>query len=180
MNTWFTADTHLNHNKIRKYCNRPFETVEEMDNEIIYRWNKVVKPSDIVYHLGDFCFGNAKDWEKYKSILNGTIILIKGNHDYKHNSLIIKNIFGQLNVKDIMEYKYGKHKSIMLCHYAMRVWNKSHYNAGHLYGHSHGMTPSMGKSFDIGVDCNNFTPVHLDEVIERLDKLPDNPNLIRK
>jgi len=177
MNTWFTADTHFCHDNIRKYCNRPFNTVEEMDAIIIENWNNIVKPIDTVWHLGDFSFKRIQD---YKDAVNGNIKLIKGNHDYNYNYKILIKVFGADNLFDLFEFKYGKHKSIMLCHYAMRVWNKSHYNAGHLYGHSHGMTPSMGKSFDIGVDCNNFTPVHLDEVIERLDKLPDNPNLIRK
>jgi calcineurin-like phosphoesterase family protein len=61
----------------------------------------------------------------------------------------------------------------------MRTWEKSHYNSWHLFGHSHGKLPSFGKSFDIGVDTNDFYPYSFDEVKKIMDKLPDNFNLVR-
>ena len=51
---FFTSDTHFNHKAIISYCSRPFESVEEMNDRLIDNWNQVVKPSDTVYHLGDF------------------------------------------------------------------------------------------------------------------------------
>lgn len=56
----------------------------------------------------------------------------------------------------------------MLSHYAMRVWNKSHHQSIHLYGHSHGTLPGFGRSMDVGVDTNNLYPYHLDEIIDRM------------
>ena len=55
---WVTSDTHFNHANIIKYCNRPFSSVEEMNETIIANWNKVVSEDDMVYHLGDFALGD--------------------------------------------------------------------------------------------------------------------------
>ena len=51
---FFTADTHFGDDAIRRYENRPFTDIEEMDRELIARWNAVVGPADTVWHLGDF------------------------------------------------------------------------------------------------------------------------------
>ena len=76
---YITSDHHFGHKKIIKYSNRPFNSVEEMDEELIRRFNSRVSPGDIVYNLGDYCFTNP---EKYAGRLNGNIIRIKGSHDH--------------------------------------------------------------------------------------------------
>jgi len=58
---FLTSDLHLGHDNIRKYCSRPFKTLEEMNETIIRRWNERVKKEDFVYHVGDFCFRNSND-----------------------------------------------------------------------------------------------------------------------
>jgi calcineurin-like phosphoesterase family protein len=68
-----TADLHLNHCNIIKYCNRPFKTVEEMNKTLINNWNSKVTKEDVVFHLGDFCFGPYKEFERK---LNGKIVYI--------------------------------------------------------------------------------------------------------
>jgi len=62
--TWFTSDTHFGHFNIIEYCNRPFKTVDEMNSKLIRFWNERVKPDDIVYFLGDFCFKNTSGCEE--------------------------------------------------------------------------------------------------------------------
>ena len=57
---FWTSDSHYFHNNILKYCNRPFGSVEAMNEALVANWNSVVKPDDHVYHLGDFCFGNVE------------------------------------------------------------------------------------------------------------------------
>jgi calcineurin-like phosphoesterase family protein len=90
-NLYLTADFHLGHANVIRYENRPFKTIDEMDNEIIHRANERVKEDDTCIHVGDFCFRNSpggKEGEgtlnrakNYYKRLNGHWILIKGNHD---------------------------------------------------------------------------------------------------
>lgn len=168
---WFTADLHFDHKNIIKYCNRPFNSVIEMNETLISNWNGRVHKDDLVYILGDFSF---KHPDKYLEKLNGTKILIFGNHDdtkvRKHKGLF-KAVY------DILKIKYNK-KTIMLCHYAMRVWAKSHFGSYHLYGHSHGTLPPFGKSLDVGVDCNEYKPISIDEVVYKLEVAPNNFDLV--
>lgn len=165
---WFTSDTHFGHTKILGFCNRPFATVEEMDNALIKNWNDRVGHGDIVYHLGDFAL--VKDLsliEKYVRRLNGQIHLIMGNHDQKR----AKGLIGFADVKPYKEITVGEQK-IVLLHYAMKVWNKSHYGAWQLHGHSHGSLPRdyTMKQLDVGVDVWNYAPISFEEVREEMKK----------
>jgi calcineurin-like phosphoesterase family protein len=81
MRTWVISDTHFGHANIIKYCERPFSSVDEMNREMTRRWNSVVAPEDLVYHLGDFCFGGKGSVTRYRWFLNGHIVLVRGNHD---------------------------------------------------------------------------------------------------
>lgn len=170
MKTFFTADTHFNHTNIIKYCKRPFDTIEEMNETIVERWNAVVSKGDLVYHLGDFSW---RDGVHFIRQLHGNIILIKGNHDA--DAMKIKSEFGGVYTLKVIKYK---DTAITLCHYSMRVWDRSHFNAWHLYGHSHGTLPGQGKSMDVGCDCHNFTPVSLEAIEKHMEILPDNFNLV--
>jgi calcineurin-like phosphoesterase family protein len=65
MKYYFTSDNHFGHKNIINYCNRPFNNIEHMHQEMIDRWNSVVNPEDIVFHLGDFVFrGKPKEFMK--------------------------------------------------------------------------------------------------------------------
>lgn len=172
MATFFTGDNHFNHANIIKYSKRPFKDVDEMNETMIVNWNAKVKRDDLIYVLGDFIFG---DWNKIIRRLNGKIFLILGSHD--GNVFDCKDFL--YDIKRLHEFKQGGF-DITLCHYAMRVWPRSHFNSWHLYGHSHGYLESFGKSFDIGVDAQNFFPLSLEEVKKKMDKLPDNFNLVKK
>ena len=80
-NIFFTSDTHFWHNNVIKFCNRPFSSIEEMNDTIIENWNRVVDKNDIVIHLGDFCFCGSDKFKELVEKLNGRIYLILGNHD---------------------------------------------------------------------------------------------------
>ncbi|MFW6219830.1 MAG: metallophosphoesterase family protein [bacterium] len=168
---YFTSDTHLNHKNIIKYCNRPFKNINEMNETIVENWNNTVHPTDTIYHLGDFSFGESI--REFTERLNGKIILIKGNHD--HFNIKKMNMF--YRVYDMLEIKIDS-ISITLCHYAMRVWNKSHFNSWNLYGHSHSMLKPIGKQYDVGVDNNNFTPISFDQIKTIMKDKPNNFNYI--
>jgi len=107
MNYWWTSDYHFSHFNIIRYCKRPFETAEEMNETIIRKHNERVKPDDTVFFLGDFIFKGGKEGgvEKYRYFekrLNCKFIFIKGNHD-RHNSLntIISKRYIHYGSKDI-------------------------------------------------------------------------------
>lgn len=164
---WFTSDTHFRHANIIKYCNRPFESVKEMDETLIENWNKVVGPKDTVWHLGDFMFERRSPdkIKEYADRLNGKIHLILGNHDQFHLCR------GAGCFESINEQRQIKHEGqkITLNHYSMRVWNCSHHGAWQLYGHSHGSLPDIGGlTFDVGVDAQEYRPVHFDEIAKAM------------
>lgn len=164
-NVWFTADTHFGHTNIIKYCNRPFASVEEMDETLIANWNAVVGPTDTVWHLGDVCFAEPGPYLKR---LNGRINLLWGNHDDRWRKQLAK---GVETVADVHLLHWDGEKAF-LSHYAHRVWPKSHHGVWHLYGHSHGTIEDHGRSTDVGVDCWGFTPVAFEVIRDRLAERP--------
>jgi len=164
MNVYFTADLHLGHNNVRGYCNRPFSTVEEMDEALIENWNKAIKGNAQVYVLGDFAFGNGDKVAGYIKRLKGQITFIRGNHD-KGLLQWAKN--SNIHVPDTLIAR-ACDELFFLSHYAHRVWDRSHYGVIHLFGHSHGGLTDHGLSMDVGVDCNNFVPVQAGFIIEKM------------
>lgn len=166
---FITADEHLGHHNIIRYCNRPFVTVTEMDETIIANHNSVVKPGDTVYHVGDFALNNNYVFvqDHYIRRLNGDHVFLEGSHDKWLK-----------RARQICEFRDGE-QVIVLCHYAMRVWPKSHYGSWQAHGHSHGGLPSIGKQYDVGVDNNNFFPVSLTQFAEIMATKEDNPGDLR-
>ena len=81
MKFFVLSDTHFGHAKIIDYCNRPFSSVEEMDETMIKNWNETVSNNDTVLHLGDFGLGNKEYITSIVKRLNGKKVLILGNHD---------------------------------------------------------------------------------------------------
>jgi calcineurin-like phosphoesterase family protein len=160
--TWFTADFHLGHANIIRYCSRPFPTVEDMDQAILERLNASVKPNDILYFLGHFCMGRQAPVLAYRRRIRcKKIFAVPGNHDKEARKL--KEEFSWLdNLAEVSIHG----QPIVLCHYALRVWNRSNYGSWHLYGHSHGRLPEGPKSLsmDVGVDTHDFRPWHYDEI----------------
>lgn len=167
MTTFFTSDTHFAHEGIIRHCFRSFVSVQEMDETIIANWNARVGQKDIVWHLGDFTLAGAEVAETYLSRLNGKINLVWGNHD--RNS--VRKLPRWASSQYATEISLDGHP-IILCHYAMRVWNRSHHGTLMLYGHSHAGLPGSNQSLDVGVDAWNFQPVTLPEILDRLATLP--------
>lgn len=181
MKTLFTSDHHFGHKRIIELCDRPWANVQTMDADLIRIWNNCVGPDDVIYHLGDFTLGGINDFSKYVSQLNGKIKIVPGGHDYRwlkgfdHASPITSKSGHEVEILEplvSLEFDRGEEHPlvIVLCHYAMRVWDRSHYGSYHLFGHSHGNLPRQGNSFDIGVDVGAFffNPITLEEVIGRM------------
>lgn len=81
---YFSSDQHYWHSNVIKYCARPYETTEAMNEDLVNKWNSVVKPEDTVYVLGDFSLA-FRPVEIYPHRLNGNKILVPGNHDFCHS-----------------------------------------------------------------------------------------------
>jgi len=175
MNTWFTADTHFGHYSIIEYCRRPFVSVDEMDEAMISNWNNVVKGGDLVYHLGDFAYGNHEKVKAYRTRLKGKIHLILGNHDYKNKIYNLPRLFTEI---DDLKTIQINHQKIIMCHYAMRVWESSHFNSWQLHGHSHGGLQGVGKQLDVCTDSWKFTPIGVDQIFNLMSGKPDNFNYL--
>lgn len=79
MTTFFTSDEHFGHERIIELCNRPFSSLEDMHDALVYNWNAVVKPTDVTVVLGDVAI-SRKGLEQVRR-LNGKKILVPGNHD---------------------------------------------------------------------------------------------------
>lgn len=169
-NIWFTSDTHFGHKAIIRFSNRPFSSVEDMDETLIQRWNERVKPNDLIWHLGDFAFHKSPTHlERLFNRLNGTKCLIIGNHDHNDTKRL-----SWANIKALTTIVLDK-VPVILCHYGLRVWDRSHHGSLHLYGHSHNTLPGNNQSLDVGVDCWDFRPVNIDEIRARMKMLPIRP-----
>lgn len=191
---WFSSDHHFWHENILKYCNRPFGSVEEMNEALVNNWNSVVKPDDHVYHLGDFCFGNVEKWNwcLEPGRLNGHIHLILGNHDperiFREGTLIER--FDSIDFQKILIIEGW---TVILNHFPFLSFsnNIDHKVIG-LSGHTHvGQLSSSVESYDtlnamykpnqydVGVDNNNFTPVSWAEVKNKVTaQIENNVNLM--
>jgi len=191
---WLTSDTHFFHENILKYCNRPFGSVEDMNEALVKNWNSVVKPEDHVYHLGDFCFGNVEKWNwcLEPGRLNGHIHLILGNHDpervFREGTLIER--FDSIDFQKILVIGGW---TVILNHFPFLSFsnNIDHKVIG-LSGHTHvGQLSSSVESYDklnamykpnqydVGVDNNNFTPVSWVEVKNKVTtQIENNVNLM--
>lgn len=177
-NIWVTADQHYFHDNIIKYQNRPFANVQEMNSQMVKLHNAVVDDNDIVYNIGDFSLGSYKETVELIAKLNGNQVFIAGDHDYwigdiNSNIQILSKNFNEIVVlpNQLHELNFGgvSGTTIILCHYAMRVWRKKHYGSYHFYGHSHGNVPNVERSMDVGVDTNKFRPYEYREAIAQID-----------
>lgn len=175
---FLTSDTHFGHESIIRFCHRPFQTVEEMNQVMIDRWNATVSADDDVYHLGDFAFG-SKYVKSIVPLLNGRIHLILGNHDYKN--IVQTKLTGLFH--SVSEAKTLKTDGmrIFLSHYPYLCWPGTYRKSPQFHGHVHLRKGYSGldrealervstpHQYDVGVDLNDFRPLALSEAIERIN-----------
>lgn len=170
-----SSDTHFGHTNIIRYCNRPFETVEAMNEDLVRRWNSRVTAGDTVYFLGDFAMGPGVDVKFVVAMLqrlNGNIHMILGNHDQKSkHGPGIARIYGT-HWKEIPHVTVSENQlelfkhdgaEFVMCHFPMQDWENKKHGSIHLHGHTHDQYAVVAErarmvgrcvvdSFDIGVD----------------------------
>lgn len=166
-----SSDHHFNHRKILEYCERPFDSPEEMNAAFVSNHNKIVRPNDFVFFLGDFAFHPATT-KKFLEQLNGRIHFIWGNHDKRTKKVIRSLCEWTGGLKVIVG---GKRKKITLCHFPMESWDGSNWGHLHFHGHCHGTrTPTPGM-LDVGIDnayklLGEYRPFSIQEAIEFVPK----------
>lgn len=187
---WFTSDLHFWHKNICKYCNRPYETIEEMNQGIIDNWNSVVKEDDTVFVLGDLGFCGIEKLRPLMSQLKGKIILIQGNHDsdYIMSTLYYEKIinnFDRLMSITIIGDEECPNQELTLCHFPMIDWYNKEKGSWMIHGHQHQLpgTPSCSAAhYDVGVDKNNWTPISFEQLKINITKqflnLKNSENII--
>ena len=187
-----TSDQHFGHSAIIRYCHRPFQDVGQMDAVLTDEWNDYVEPDHHVYCLGDVTLG--ADASQYLRQLNGHIHIIPGGHDKRWLRKEGYYVFTlQQNVEVLpplhtLEFQWdGPYPLVLvLCHYAMRTWDRSHYPSSlHVYGHSHGMLPVQEKSLDVGVDnakklLGSYRPFSLREALHFIHEQDNQLKLERE
>ena len=174
MADFFTADTHVGHQNILKFCGNTrfqWDSVEDMADALRYGWNNVVGPNDTVYHLGDVGMRvSAKALSDCVRSLNGHKVLVVGNHDKK--ALKSNDFLSCLDrVTLYHELKVNKRKFV-LCHYPFEAWNGSNHGSIHLHGHTHGEGRHIKNRVDVGVDgpLGHF-PMSVDTIVKYMGAL---------
>lgn len=178
---FYSADFHLGHHGILKHCaaTRPFDTVEDMDASIVRRINDRVSATDILYIVGDFALSGDVEYVRHLfHAIPGRKRLVLGNHDVDSKGRIRK---------DLVDLPWDRPPThalettdegcrLYLHHYACRTWHAVHRGSYHLYGHSHGSLPPLGRSRDVGIDCAdaNLAPLTFREIKESLMSVDSN------
>lgn len=194
---FFSSDHHFYHQNIIRFCNRPFATIEEMNEKLINAWNEIVDPEDEVYYIGDFSMA-FRPVELYTKRLNGSKFLIPGNHDFCH-SVHKKSRNKENQDKWIAKYvengwivlpeefKFDSIPALNLCHLpygtldhknlenAPRYLDKRPKDDGQwlLCGHVHNSWKMKGKMVNVGVDVWDYKPVSLDQILDLMREFPN-------
>ena len=192
---YFTSDLHFGHSNVIHFDNRPFLSVEEMDAELIRRWNTKVQPDDKVYVLGDMIWKSRdQDASDIIQSLNGQITLIKGNHDhFLHNKQARDLLADVKDYDDIcVTLEDGTKRRCILSHFFIPMYNGHHYQGIHLHGHSHFTNEAdyeialaewmnacgcRNEIYNVGCMYWNYEPVTLDEIIRHGRTIRPNTNL---
>ena len=167
--TWFLSDTHFDHVNIIKYCNRPFDTIQEMNDALLRNWKETIAPEDLVFFLGDMAFGRgsreARWWLKQ---LTGRIVYIKGSHDSG-----IRPTSSSLRTLAV-------HHELMIDTSSIPLWlihdpygNFMRREEWCVHGHTHNLTPRMDpqrRRFNVGVDVCGFKPTSLATILNAISK----------
>lgn len=177
MSIFITADSHFYHKNILDFEPRPFNSVDEMNAGLIETWNSVVRKTDTVYHLGDFCFGNVKEWLDVLNQLRGNIVLIKGNHD---KTKIVRRVLREGYLSEY--YSLGtvikaEGMILNLSHYPLLIGTRP--NNFSIHGHLHSQDSGFINHVNVGIDSTfaksigkTFgTPIEFDELVRYMKEI---------
>ncbi len=165
MSVFFLADTHFGDGNILRYENRPFATVEEMDRELIRRWNEKVGAGGTVFHLGDFSARGEEEDRAILSQLAGEKVLVLGNHD-RHRT---PAQWRSLGFAEAVPWPLVWEGFFLLSHEPLYVNRNMPY--ANVFGHVHGNPAYRDvspRSVCVSVERTGFAPLSARELRERL------------
>lgn len=168
---YYIADQHFGHDNIIEYDNRPFDSVEEMDQYMIDAHNSVVTDDDDVFFVGDFAYWNEKPHTWYLERLKGKKHLVLGNHDVK---LMRDSVsLDYFKTVDKMRFIKDGNEEVVLCHYPMLKWFGSRDGHYHIHGHNHtridessDILKNMDRALNAGAPIIDYKPRTLEQLIE--------------
>lgn len=183
MSSYYSSDWHIDHKKVLEFAERPYSSIEEMNEQLLENMFAPLHKGDNMFFLGDLAWSMEGFEQVFKHINKGVNFhWILGNHDVKY----YKRILSMYNNKiaSVQQYKevHICGKPAFLCHYPMLMWSKSHYNSYMLHGHAHKHKAgteelremNIGKILNVNCEFSNFTPWCEDEVANYMKNCPNN------
>lgn len=195
-----TSDTHIGHKNIAKYTGRPYdneESTRDMDADMVRIWNEVVGSEDTVLHLGDAALGQIVESVKWYGMMNGTKLLVPGNHDYvssvctasrrERYASVYAEYFTVLEEMVMLVARSGsEERDLRACHYPTLEdpreggkYQSKRPPVGDgiplVHGHTHYsevFTVSSPLEFHAGVDAHGLKPVSASVIAEWVFSLP--------
>lgn len=164
--TFLIGDTHFGHKNILTFKKedgsplRPnFQTIEEHDEYLILKWNTTVSPNDKVYHVGDVGFKNFNSLKQIFDRLNGTKVLIKGNHDnfkLSQYAQFFKDVRGSHQLDKFLLTHIPIHPN------SIERWK------GNIHGHMHSYTLDDPRYINVSVEqLDDYAPIDFEVIRER-------------
>lgn len=188
-NIWIISDTHLSHENILKFTDSRtgnlirghlFDNIDQMDEYILEKWNSVVKPGDIVYHLGDVFIGDRERFKKQWPKFNGSKRLIVGNHDdikfLSSGGFFAKvqmwRMFPEFGLmlshvplhKSALKRHWIKRENYNLLEYYWRIFLRRNKTMLNVHGHIHQNPSPRGPYHNVSVEAVDYTPVNIEEL----------------
>ena len=172
---FLVSDTHFGHTGVCKFTRndgvtklRPWDNADEMDEEMVKRWNETVRPNDKVYHLGDVVI-NRKAL-KTLGRLNGDKVLIRGNHDIFRDDEY-RQYFRELRAYHVMNGMIMSHIPIhteSLGRFGTNIHGHLHANRVMIQKHAKA-TPEIDPRYHcVCVEQTDFRPILFEDVIKRI------------
>ena len=153
--SFFTSDTHFGSERTLELSKRPFCDVRRMDRKMMSNWNKTVRNCDTVYHLGDF-----GDWDAFENLNCARLVLVEGNYDRDGGVPKMRRI--ELHDNPMRVKMNGM--VYTLVHEPCGYYGENDF---YLYGHVHQTQLVKRNGVNVGVDCNNYKPLSVDDVVFR-------------
>ena len=171
---YFISDCHFNHDKEFIWKERGYNSIKEMNKDIVKKWNNIIDDNDIIYHLGDLALGNVDEAIKYIKQLKGQIHLIRGNHCTDNKVERYKELDNIIDIKyaDMIKYKkwsfYLSHYPTMMGCWAdqKKLWNIS--------GHTHSKDKFENKEhkvYNVAADAHDCEPVEIEQIIKDIKEI---------